>query len=138
MALLRFYIVCLRRVLRTTWFLISLASTLLTFVIPFIVNWCTTIESGTLNTFIWVLPFGLLGFCLLVVPWAEAFRLYQEKIIQLDAEMQKHTEQEQQWEQERAALKAQIEGSGLQDPQRDHVHGVLTKLDDCSFNFSRI
>jgi len=57
----------------------------LTFILPFVVGRWVKIDSEMLNTFVWVLPFVLLALCLLVGPWVQAYRLYQEAQMQASA-----------------------------------------------------
>jgi hypothetical protein len=137
MGFLRFYFTCLGRVLQTLWFLICLASTLLTFAIPVIINRWTTIDSTSLNTFIWTMPFALLGICLLVVPWIEAFRLYRDKETELAVERSGHAEKTEALLKGNQDLSKQIAEldnvtaelrQRLTDPKRNEKITVLNEL----------
>jgi hypothetical protein len=109
MGFFRFYFACLRKALNATWYLICLVSTLLTFVILFIVRFYAAVDSTALNTLIWALPFCLVSICLLVVPWIETFRLYQEKGREVSDLTARLSAEQKEAVRQLSALKAELD-----------------------------
>ena len=83
MELFRFYAACLRHLPRTSWWLIGIISTLATFG-GAAVAVTKPFDPEAVNTILVILLVLAVIVCILVVPWVQAFRIYQEQMREAD------------------------------------------------------
>lgn len=118
MGFFRFYLSCLRHIHKTTWFWIGFVSTLATFVGP-----CgeslNILDAKAMNTLLVCIFVLILVVCLLVVPWTQSFRIYQEKVAELQEEKKRNAQgyeslqldreaDRRRWDEERSGFVARL------------------------------
>jgi hypothetical protein len=105
MDLVRFYAACLRHTPRAYWWLIGVVSTVATFAAAAVAVF-RPFDPEIMNPLLVALMILLLIVCLLVVPWAQAFRMYREARTEAEAERALRQTAEGRVAQELAVLRS--------------------------------
>jgi hypothetical protein len=128
---LRFYWACLRHASKQSWSLIGILSTIATFAPSIAAKMFGFADPAFVDKALLISPLIVLIVCFIVVPFREAFRLYQEKDKQLEAEKARREEEKRQWDEERAALQQKLQAPNpFENAQRAAVREALSKLDE--------
>jgi hypothetical protein len=128
---LRFYGACLRHASKKSWSVIGILSTIATFAPPITARIFGFADPALVDKVLLISPLIVLIICFIVVPFREAFRLYQEKEKQLEAEKARHGEEKRQWDEERAALQQKVQATApFENARRAAVGEALSRLDE--------
>jgi hypothetical protein len=118
----------MRHAPKASWWLIGTISTLATYIPPAAAKWFNLADPKPVETFLVISPLAALLICIIVVPFRESFRMYQEKELELQKERNDRAEEQRRWAEERVATEERLAGRCLDAVRRRLAEENLAKV----------